>query len=280
MSGWYLMHRGWMRSGDFRPEPFTDREAYQWSIEQAAFEPHRQWFNGTLYMVGRGEFITSLHAMGAAFQWSDKRVRGFTQRMVKAGKWAKQGAHAGAKAPTRLVVLNYDEFQRPPREWGEAKGIAKGERGAKQGRREGEEQKERLNNSNEFQTRDEERGLAPRAPAQPVSKAWNAWKEIAKLKGWIKGDPKLSPPRSAGLSKILKEHGWGGWIEALQRAADSELLGGHDPPGWFNSDFVTTPTKFLKLYEGNYDKQFSGSGRQQQRDAFLEARDRLSADSL
>ena len=109
--GWYLMHRGWMESADFRREAFSEPQAFLWSIEQAAFEPHRQWFNGTQYEVGRGEFVTSLHGMMTAFGWSEKRVRGFRDRMVRAQKWAKRGANVGAKAPTVLTVCNYALFQ-------------------------------------------------------------------------------------------------------------------------------------------------------------------------
>ncbi|HEX8413433.1 MAG TPA: hypothetical protein VF637_06040, partial [Sphingomicrobium sp.] len=78
MSGWYIMHRGWMDS--FKPEPFTEREAFLWSIEQAAIKNHDQWFNGLRVPVTRGEFATSLRLMAEAFSWSVKRVRGFMER--------------------------------------------------------------------------------------------------------------------------------------------------------------------------------------------------------
>lgn len=275
MSGWFLMHRRWMASADFKPEPFTEPQAFIWSIEQAAHSPHLQWFNGVQYTVDRGEFVTSLHSMMTAFGWSEKRVRGFRERMCKAQKWAKRGAHTGAKAPTILTVCNYAIYQTPALINGEAAEEAKGEQRAKEGRSEGEEQKEGQNNSNEFEAMDgEERGLAPRALALPYSEAWDAWKHIAKLRGWIKQDPKLTPARKSGLGKILKEYGLEGWIAALQRASDSALLGGPDPPAWFTTDFVTTPTKFLKLYEGNYDKSFGSH--QQQQSPWLDARANLS----
>lgn len=138
--GWYAMHRGWMDSGDFKREPFTEREAFLWSIEQASHKPHRQWFNGAHYEVNRGEFVTSLNTMVEAFGWTIKRVRGFEERMRKVEKWAKRGAHAGAKAPTILAIVNYDKYQRTIEDQGIPEGEENGKRGAKQGQSEGKEQ--------------------------------------------------------------------------------------------------------------------------------------------
>lgn len=281
MAGWFLMHRGWMASADFKPAPFTEPQAFIWSIEQASHSPHLQWFNGVQYAIDRGEFVTSLHAMMTAFGWSEKRVRGFRERMCKARKWAKRGAHTGAKAPTILTVCNYGIYQTPALLKGEAAEEAKGERGAKQGRSEGEEQKEGLINSNELEAMGGERGLAPRAPALPYQDAVAAWTQAATLKGWKPLNPELTDKRRRGLAIILKKYGLDGFVSALQRAMDSEWLGGPDPPPWFNFDFIRNPDKFLKVKDGNYDKQFkSGSGGKQQRSAWLDAREQLSADPL
>src|SRR5688572_16337356 len=96
IAGFYLMHRGWMASQDFQPEPFTEREAFLWSIEQAAHRAHLQWFNGSQIPVERGEFVTSSRKMADAFQWGEKRVRGFLQRMEKREKWTLRRAGVGA----------------------------------------------------------------------------------------------------------------------------------------------------------------------------------------
>lgn len=140
MSGWYVMHRGWMDS--FKPEPFTEREAFLWSIEQASFESHEQWFNGQSIAVERGEFATSLRLMADAFGWSVKRVRGFMERMRKDEKWAHRQAHNGAQSPTIISVCNYDKYQRPSELQGTAKGTAKGSPGAQWGHSRGTQHKE------------------------------------------------------------------------------------------------------------------------------------------
>src|SRR6476620_452863 len=120
------MHRGWMASADFRPEPFTEREAFLWSIEQAAHCPHDQWFNGQQIPVDRGEFATSIRKMAAAFRWSDKRSRLFIARMLRAGKWAQRRAHEGAHSATVLTVCNYARFQSPALAKGAADGAPEG----------------------------------------------------------------------------------------------------------------------------------------------------------
>ena len=135
--GWYLMHRGWMESADFRKEAFSEPQAFLWSIEQAAFEPHRQWFNGTQYEVGRGEFVTSIRKMAAAFRWPEKRVRRWVARLELSQKWERKGAHQGAQAPTLLTVCNYDVFQSVPRGADTARGTETGTARAQQGHSKG-----------------------------------------------------------------------------------------------------------------------------------------------
>lgn len=140
MSGFFLVHRGWMDS--FKPEPFTEREAFLWSVEMAAFQAHDQWFNGHRIMVERGEFVTSLREMEKAFGWSLKRVRGFLDRMGKAQKWAQRRAYYGAQSPTILTVCNYAVYQNPGEAMGTVEGTAKGTRRAQSGHSKGTQQKE------------------------------------------------------------------------------------------------------------------------------------------
>jgi hypothetical protein len=269
MSGWYLMHRGWMQSPDFLPEPFTEREAFLWSIEQAAHGPHLQWFNRHQVPVERGEFVTSIRKMASAFGWGDKRVRGFTARMVKCGKWAQRGAHPNSI----LTVCNYEQFQSPQK----VKGTAEGRPRAHSGHTQGTQQKEGLNNGDEGQRI--EKASPPRSPAQPIADALAAWSQIAAVKGWSPVSPTvpLNDKRRKGLSRVLGTYGLDGWIAGLQRAADSQMLGGPDPPAWFNLSFVCSLDNFTKLHEGNYDRSFSHKPAGQS--PWLAARDQLRGPS-
>lgn len=273
MSGWYLMHRGWMASPDFQAEPFTEREAFVWSIEQAAYKAHDQWFNGSQFSVERSEFVTSIRKMAATFGWGEKRVRLFMARMAKRQKWALRPAHEGAHGPTILTVCNYDRFQASPDGEGAPEDAAKDAARAQRGRSEGAQQKEGLSNSNEGEARKLEASPLRAAPL-PYDDALAAWTEAASVKGWKPLNPQLSADRRKGLGSILKSDGLAGFVAVLQRAMDSEWLGGPDPPAWFNFTFICKPTNFLKVKEGNYDRSFSTSSSAKQ-SPWLDARAQL-----
>jgi hypothetical protein len=131
------MHRGWMRSDDFKPEPFTEREAFVWSIENAAFEAHTRWFNGRKIQVERGQLVTSIRHMAAEFCWTIKRVRGFMERMGRCQKWAHLGAHTHCI----ITVCNYEEYQSEIDIEGHTQGQAEGTVRAQSGHSEGTQDK-------------------------------------------------------------------------------------------------------------------------------------------
>ena len=253
--GWFLLHRGWMGSADFKPEPFTEREAYLWSIEQAAHSPHDQWFNGAQFTVDRGEFVTSSRKLAVAFGWGEKRTRGFMQRMSRCQKWTLQTAQEGAHSPTILTVCNYAHFQTPVNAKDAANDADDGAARAQRGRSEGAQQKEGLKKGNEGGRKE----IALRADPLPFQAAIDAWSQGASLKGWKPAKPSLNDERRRTLGKTLKDHGLDGFVAAIQRALDSELLGGPDPPAWFNFSFVCKTGNILKILEGNYDQPFSNS---------------------
>ena len=214
MSGWYLMHRGWMASPDFQAERFTEREAFVWSIEQAAYKAHDQWFNGSQFAVGRSEFVTSSRKMAATFGWGEKRVRLFMARMAKRQKWALRATQQGAHGPTILTVCNYDRFQASPDAEGAPEDAAEGAARAQLGRSEGAQQKEGLSNSNEGEASKEE-ASPPRSPNLPYSDALEAWSQAAAIAGWKPLNPDLTDKRRTGLGKILKAHGLDGFVPGI-----------------------------------------------------------------
>ena len=97
----------------FKPEPFTEREAFLWSIEQGALHKRKLLLNGHHVTVARGEFVTSLRDMEKAFGWSLKRVRGFMGRMTGGGIWTQRRAYEGAQSPTVVAVCNFNDFAPP-----------------------------------------------------------------------------------------------------------------------------------------------------------------------
>lgn len=255
--GWYLLHRGWMASPDFQAEPFTEREAFLWSIEQAAFEAHRQWFNGVQYPIERGQLVTSTRKMADAFGWGHKRTYLFLGRMERCGKWQRLGTQGGKHGPTVLSVCNYERFQAPAKAKATAEGTAGDTARQQLGNSYATQQKQFLNKGNEGEGK-KSAPPAPRAPAQPYSEAIAIWTELATLKGWEPLTPQLplSDKRQKGLGNVLKAYGLDGWRQGLERAARGKVVGGPDPPNWFNLTFVCNLDNFTKTYEGNYDRSF------------------------
>lgn len=102
--GWLALRRGWRERLGIKPQPFDDFGAALWAIENAAFKPHRRWFNGQQVPLERGQLVTSHAVMAEAFGWTVKRVRGFEERMRKTGNWALR------RAPlyTVLTICDFD----------------------------------------------------------------------------------------------------------------------------------------------------------------------------
>ena len=263
MSGFFLLHRGWMDS--FKPEPFTEREAFVWSIEQAAYEDHEQWFNGQRIHVVRGEFATSQQTMATAFGWSIKKIRGFMDRMGKAEKWAQRRAHQGAQSPTIITVLNYTIYQEPAKIKGIAKGRAKGAQRAQSGQSEGTQQnkgKERKEVVEEESPTDSSIGkpIASVGSLPAIDDVAPAFAAYQRLRSeFVPGARPLdlSPARRKALAARLREIGGpGGWDDVLARVQGSPFLRGETDRFTFATiDWLLKQANLLKVREGNYDER-------------------------
>lgn len=95
---------------------------------------------------------------------------------------------------------------------------------------------------------------------QPTDAAFRDWEKAAIEKGWPV--PRLlSDQRRRKLAARLRVHGRDGWRAALTKAWESPLLGGSEPPSWFNFDWITkNDENLLKVLEGNYDRTGNGFG--------------------
>lgn len=93
---------------------------------------------------------------------------------------------------------------------------------------------------------------------QPISEATEIWNENAAAAGWPQINS-LSPSRQKLLAARLREHGIDGWRVAIARARASHYLAGADPPSWFTFSWIIKAENFLKLTEGNYDRNRSSA---------------------
>lgn len=114
MNGYYRMARGWMNNPVFKPEPFTEREAWLWLIEEAAWRPRKKRVGTTLIALQRGQIAASLRFMATAWGWKKDRVRRFLKRLADDSMLiskCSKNATPGATDCTVITLCNYDAYQ-------------------------------------------------------------------------------------------------------------------------------------------------------------------------
>jgi hypothetical protein len=123
MSGWYRMRRGWQSHDFFPPEPFTEREAWEWLIGNAAWKSTtRRGGKGDLIPIDRGQLHVSDRSLAAAWQWDKKHVRRFLDRLFRGEMLDQQKDQSG----TVLTVRNYEVYQDTAATAGPSEGPVKG----------------------------------------------------------------------------------------------------------------------------------------------------------
>ncbi|CAO3358635.1 hypothetical protein [Azospirillum palustre] len=109
MSGFYLMHRGWRSNPVFKDEPCSEREAWLWLIEEAAYQQRRKRVGSTIVTVERGQIATSTRFIAEAWGWTHSKARRFLERL-------ENEAMIGTATDTGVTVItlcNYERFQSP-----------------------------------------------------------------------------------------------------------------------------------------------------------------------
>jgi len=117
--GFYQMARGWMDDEFFTNEPFSERDAWCWLIEHAAWKPTRARIRGATVELDRGEMTFSVRFLADRWQWSKSRVDRFlcrlaSENMVKTR--SKIGTVTGRKAgqsQSIITICNYEKYQSP-----------------------------------------------------------------------------------------------------------------------------------------------------------------------
>ena len=107
MNGWFKLFRGWMDSPVFAKEPFTEREAWLWLIENASIDATTINIGGSPVKLKRGELSHSLRFL--ADQWGWHRAK--TDRYLKKlEKWSMIET-AARQGQTIITICNYREYQ-------------------------------------------------------------------------------------------------------------------------------------------------------------------------
>lgn len=109
MSGFYLMHRGWRDNPVFKDEPCSEREAWLWMIEEAAYQDRRKRVGSTIVTVRRGQIATSTRFVADAWGWTHSKARRFLERLENEGMIGT----ATDTGVTVITLCNYERFQAP-----------------------------------------------------------------------------------------------------------------------------------------------------------------------
>lgn len=260
MTGYVLLHRGWRECDVFMDEPMSEREAWLWLIENVAWKPMmRSNAKGERIRIERGQMHVSLRALEKVFGWGKNKVARFIQRLEDAEMLGTASGQSG----TLITICNYSKYQDVRDSRDSETGTAAGQL------RDTQEEGIRNNTISEANAS----SIVPEpAPLPPVQEALQVWNVEAQACGWPLV-AKLNDTRRRSLAARLREHKLDGWQNALSRARSSPYLGG-DPPTWFTFDWITKPTNFLKLIEGNYDRRHedhrAGNGRGPEPDPVLD----------
>ena len=91
----------------FAPEPFTEREAWQWLIHQAAWRPTKTRPGRALMDLERGQLAFATRFMATKWKWTETRVRRFLRRLESDAMVIVQPT----RNATRITVCNYNRWQ-------------------------------------------------------------------------------------------------------------------------------------------------------------------------
>lgn len=265
--GYIAISRGFFGHEVFKKEAFTEREAFQWLIMEAAWKARRVRRGVEMISLERGQLSHSLEFMRRAWQWASKsRVSAFLARLEREAMIATDKEHQ----TLRVTVCNYDIYQRKQDDR-KTKNETATERG--------KDELEPINHS----TNNQKEGYTP----DDFETAVGAYNLSAGRTGWPVAQ-NLTESRKTKLRGRLGDcGGLEGWTAALARAEASDFLAGRvsrgeDHANWTpNLDFFLQAKSFTKLIEGGYDNRSSAAAKthwQQSLEQLGKVADRLGGD--
>ena len=109
-SGTFNISRAIWNHPAFKPEPFTEREAFIWMISEAEWKPRTKRVGGFVVNLDRGQLAASLRFMADAWRWKKDRVKRFMLRCTNRDTIAT----ATATGVFVITICNYDLYQNEP----------------------------------------------------------------------------------------------------------------------------------------------------------------------
>ena len=117
--GWFALYRGTLDHPVFADEPFTEREAWIWMLDEAAYQARKKLVAGRMIPLARGQLVASLRFMQERWGWASLgRVDRFLNRLKNENMI---GTDNGTGV-TIITICNYDALQPSTQENGTATG--------------------------------------------------------------------------------------------------------------------------------------------------------------
>lgn len=258
MSGFYLMHRGWMDNpvfGGSRREPYCRRAAWIWLIEHALYEDTTMMVAGKLVELKRGQLSYSYRYLAAAWGWSVAKVFRYCSAVVS----AKMITCSGDTGQAVITICNYDQYQVL---------ISSGETDGGVTVKRRRNTTETNKNERELQEQQEEEiptGIlsenGSRRPADIAATMTLIWNEVC---GFISRANKPNPSRTRRLVARWRAD-FGGraddWAVFCRRVAAAPHLRGENDRGWHaDLDWVLKPENLCRIAEGRYEPKGPANG--------------------
>lgn len=200
--GYYLMYRGWMENAIFPAEPYTQREAFQWLIERAAWDDSIHSVGQRRVPVKRGQLAIATRYLAEKWQWGKGKVDRFL-KTLKNGAMIE--AQSGADY-TLITICNYRRYQDMDDEDGAQSGAPTG---AQAGRERGNYIDKPLKPEKESDARAREPAAAMADP-----KAGASTEEMKALVAWL--DEYLNSPRPYVLAPVYQWLGKGASLDLVR----------------------------------------------------------------
>lgn len=104
--GVFAVDRGIFDHPEFKPEPYTEREAWLWLCGEAAFREKRVRVGGNVIALARGQLAHSERFMASKWKWSKSRVHRFLGRLKSGAMLNLETDHE-----TNLITIcNYEKY--------------------------------------------------------------------------------------------------------------------------------------------------------------------------
>jgi hypothetical protein len=103
----YIMVRGWMDDDIFSPQPYTEREAFLYLIENASWKDRPFRIGKSVINLKRGQLTASLRYLAEAWKWNKNKVDRFLDLMAKVDR-----VKVKSGTPQNIITIcNYSKYQ-------------------------------------------------------------------------------------------------------------------------------------------------------------------------